>query len=232
MQETTYAKLCAYGRIMKLPSPEECLFSSETREYQTTDYDSRRTGDWFSDTGSTPVWSRMRVCSAFEILRKLRTSTEIWEKLKMDYKEAIEKHTNECRHRIDVIRNHMNTNGDYDKDVCNKNIDVPKIAISALNEIQAMHNNGIKRLMDELVEYKQLGTLEEVLDAVEKQKRKKPKNVNTEGYRYIQMSNLRWEFFRNRNSGLLLSLRSGDRLERGRMSNQPEITRIPPRSAK
>lgn len=102
----------------------------------------------------------------------------------MDYKEAIEKHTNECRHRIDVIRNHMNTNGDYDKDVCNKNIDVPKIAISALNEIQAMHNNGIKRLMDELVEYKQLGTLEEVLDAVEKQKRKKPKNVNTEGYRY------------------------------------------------
>ena len=150
----------------------------------------------------------------------------------MDYKEAIEKHTNECRHRIDVIRNHMNTNGDYDKDVCNKNIDVLKIAISALNEIQAMHNNGIKRLMDELVEYKQLGTLEEVLDAVEKQKRKKPKNVNTEGYRYIQMSNLRWEFFRNRNSGLLLSLRSGDRLERGRMSNQPEITRIPPRSAK
>ena len=102
----------------------------------------------------------------------------------MDYKEAIEKHTNECRHRIDVIRNHMNTNGDYDKDVCNKNIDVLKIAISALNEIQAMHNNGIKRLMDELVEYKQLGTLEEVLDAVEKQKRKKPKNVNTEGYRY------------------------------------------------
>lgn len=102
----------------------------------------------------------------------------------MDYQEAIEKHTNECRHRIDVIRNHMNTNGDYDKDVCNINIDVLKIAISALNEIQAMHNNGIKRLMDELVEYKQLGTLEEVLDAVEKQKRKKPKNVNTEGYRY------------------------------------------------
>lgn len=38
--------------------------------------------------------------------------------------------------------------------------------------------------MEELEQYKQLGTLEEVRAAVEKQKRKKPKNVNTEGYRY------------------------------------------------
>ena len=34
----------------------------------------------------------------------------------MDYQEAIEAHIYECRHRIDVIRNHMNTNADADKD--------------------------------------------------------------------------------------------------------------------
>lgn len=38
--------------------------------------------------------------------------------------------------------------------------------------------------MQELQEYKQLGTLEEVREAVEKQRAKKPKNVETEGYRY------------------------------------------------
>ena len=87
----------------------------------------------------------------------------------MDYQEAIENHINECRHRIDVIRNHMNTNGDADKDVCNKNIDVLKIAISSIQE---------------LMEYKKLGTLEEVQDAVERQQEKKPKNVEMGGYRY------------------------------------------------
>ena len=77
----------------------------------------------------------------------------------MDYQEAIESHINECRHRIYVIRNHVNANGDADKDVCNKNIDVLKIAISAMQELQ---------------EYKKLGTLEEVQDAVERQQAKKP----------------------------------------------------------
>lgn len=40
--------------------------------------------------------------------------------------------------------------------------------------------------MQELQEYKQLGTLEEVREAVEKQRAKKPKNVETEGYRYTE----------------------------------------------
>ena len=35
-----------------------------------------------------------------------------------------------------------------------------------------------------LKQYKQFGTLEEVREAMEKQKVKKPKNVNAEGYRY------------------------------------------------
>ena len=38
--------------------------------------------------------------------------------------------------------------------------------------------------MQELQEYKKLGTLEEVRDAVEKQKAKEPNNVEAEGYRY------------------------------------------------
>ena len=100
----------------------------------------------------------------------------------MDYQEAIESHINECRHRIDVIRNYMNTNGDADKDVCNKNIDVLKIAISAMQELEMYKDNKLclipenvyGKQCDELDEYKRLGTLEEVRDAVEKQKAKGP----------------------------------------------------------
>lgn len=38
--------------------------------------------------------------------------------------------------------------------------------------------------LEELKQYKQLGNLEEVREAVEKRKAKKPENVGTEGYRY------------------------------------------------
>lgn len=76
-----------------------------------------------------------------------------------------------------------------------KQADMARIAISAMQEMQEIHNNGIglERLKDidfrkqvvehinymdymdikdELEEYKQLGTLEEVREAVEKQKAK------------------------------------------------------------
>ncbi|MCI5650373.1 MAG: hypothetical protein MR332_13290 [Fusicatenibacter sp.] len=100
----------------------------------------------------------------------------------MGYQEAIESHINECIRRIDIIRNHMNANGDADKDVCNKNIDVLKITISAMQELK-MYKDGKLCLIpedvygkqcEELDRYKELGTLEEVREAVEKQKRKKP----------------------------------------------------------
>lgn len=117
------------------------------------------------------------------------------------YQEAIENHIKECRHRIDVIRNHMNTNGDANKGVCNKNIEVLEISISAMQELQSLHEQGISlerlkdidfrkeviehinymeymSVKDELEEYKQLGTLEEVREAVEKQKKKKPRASN------------------------------------------------------
>lgn len=74
----------------------------------------------------------------------------------MDYQEAIER----------LERGYLvDSNGDTTQ----KDFEALKIAIFAMNELQ---------------QYKQIGTLEEVRDAVEKQKAKKPNNVGTEGYRY------------------------------------------------
>ena len=94
----------------------------------------------------------------------------------MDYQEAIENHINECRHRVDVIRNNMNTNGDVDTDRCLENIQVLETVIFAMNELQ-MYKDGKLCLIPESVyskqcteldAYKQLGTLEEVREALEK----------------------------------------------------------------
>ena len=86
-----------------------------------------------------------------------------------------------------------------------KQVDMARIAISAMQELQELHNRGfslerlknidfrkeaIERinydaymsLMDELEEYKNLGTLEEVREAVEKQKRKKPRATTNRCY--------------------------------------------------
>lgn len=66
--------------------------------------------------------------------------------MEMNYQEAIER----------LERGYLvDSNGDTTQ----KDFEALKIAISAMNELQ---------------KYKQLGTLEEVRDAVEKQKRKKP----------------------------------------------------------
>ena len=94
----------------------------------------------------------------------------------MHYQEAIENHINECRHRVDVIRNHMNTNGDVDTDRCLENIQVLETVIFAMNELQ-MYKDGKLCLIPESVyskqcteldAYKQLSTLEEVREALEK----------------------------------------------------------------
>ena len=94
----------------------------------------------------------------------------------MEYQEAIKNHINECRHRVDVIRNHMNTNRDVDTDRCLENIQVLETVISAMNELQ-MYKDGKLCLIPESVyykqcteldAYKQLGTLEEVREALEK----------------------------------------------------------------
>lgn len=94
----------------------------------------------------------------------------------MDYQKAIENHINECRHRVDVIRNHMNTNEDADTDKCLENIQVLETVIFAMNELQ-MYKYGKLCLIPESVyykqcteldAYKQLGTPEEVREALEK----------------------------------------------------------------
>ena len=94
----------------------------------------------------------------------------------MEYQEAIENHINECRHRVDVIRNNMNTNGDVDTDKCLENIQVLETVIFAMNELQ-MYKDGKLCLIPESVyskqcteldAYKQLGTLEEVREVLEK----------------------------------------------------------------
>lgn len=78
----------------------------------------------------------------------------------MDYKEAIEHLIKECQHRIDVITDFMEENKDADKDKCLENIEIYKTDISAMQELQ---------------EYKKLGTLDEVREAIEKQRTKKPR---------------------------------------------------------
>ena len=76
----------------------------------------------------------------------------------MEISEAIDAHIEECKHRIDVIKKFMITNGDADKGRCYKNIDLLKTVIYAMQELR---------------EYKHLGTLEELSEMVEKQRAKK-----------------------------------------------------------
>ena len=111
----------------------------------------------------------------------------------MDYQEAIK----EAEIQIDMYESMILYNKDFEPKNDNSNyerkIDFLKTAISAMQELQALHNQGIslkclgnigfrneviehinyvqyKDLKDELEQYRQIGTLEEVLDAVEKQK--------------------------------------------------------------
>lgn len=117
----------------------------------------------------------------------------------MDYQEAIE-----------VLNNHERyvgvkyVNGIEEAYVTPYFEKALNTAISAMQELQeykqlgtleemkilkATHLTGAELAkldcaIKKLNEYKKLGTLEEVRDAVEKQREKKPKNVETEGYRY------------------------------------------------
>ena len=119
----------------------------------------------------------------------------------MDYQEAIGIFENEIK-KLNTRPMHVNHIEDAEKAD-----NAMKTAIFAMQELQQLHDQGFSldrmkdidfrkeivehinydaymRLMDELEEYKQLGTLEEVREAAEKHKAKKPKNVKTEGYRY------------------------------------------------
>ena len=74
----------------------------------------------------------------------------------MTENETIKKHIEECEHRIGNILGFMVSNSDADTSICEENITVLKIAIQALEEIQ---------------QYKAIGTIEEFKDLKEKEER-------------------------------------------------------------
>lgn len=115
----------------------------------------------------------------------------------MDYQKAIK----EAEIQIDMYEGMILYNKDFEPRNDNSNyerkMDFLKTAISAMQELQAIHNNGISLerlkdidfrkqvvehinymeyldIKDVLEEYKRLGTLEEVREAVEKQKEERP----------------------------------------------------------
>ncbi len=75
----------------------------------------------------------------------------------MTEQKAIQKHSKECIHRIEVIEEFMKTIPN-DKE-CVKNIEVLTTIVKILEEVQ---------------QYQALGTVEELREAREKQRKKKP----------------------------------------------------------
>lgn len=87
----------------------------------------------------------------------------------MTEQEAIQLHIAENIHRIEVIEDFLRTNSDANDKECRKNIDILTKTNKALEEVQ---------------QYRTIGTPEECRAAVEKQKAKKPQKTESEGYRY------------------------------------------------
>lgn len=98
----------------------------------------------------------------------------------MDYQEAIKELKSLNKHCFDMI------DKENKDSVWIKDCEALSVAISAIQELQEYHKTGLspKQVADTICElsatkrvlghYQQLGTLEEVREAVEKQKRKKP----------------------------------------------------------
>lgn len=57
--------------------------------------------------------------------------------------ELIDEHIEECKHRISVVNNFMETNKDADESNCCRNIMRLKAAISAMEELQEYHKTGL-----------------------------------------------------------------------------------------
>ena len=85
----------------------------------------------------------------------------------MTENETIKKHIEECEHRIGNILGFMVSNSDADTSICEENITVLKIAIQALEEIQ---------------QYKAIGTIEEFKALKEKDTPYKPQEYEDRYY--------------------------------------------------
>ena len=118
----------------------------------------------------------------------------------MDYQGAIEY----FERRIELKQKEVPSENQYIKQADDTLREIYKTTISGMQELQALHEQGINlerlkdigfrkeviehinymeymNVKDELEEYKQLGTLEEVREAVEKQKPKTP-TYDGDGY--------------------------------------------------
>ncbi|MDO5540588.1 MAG: hypothetical protein Q4F83_11050 [Eubacteriales bacterium] len=83
--------------------------------------------------------------------------------------KLIESHIEECKHRISVINGFMEISSDADEDSCCENILRLKNTISALEELQ---------------QYRQIGTPEQCREAVEKQQALRPIKEKESRIRY------------------------------------------------
>lgn len=105
----------------------------------------------------------------------------------MTVQQAIEKHIEECRHRIDNIQSFMESNPDADIAECADNMESLRMAAVALEVIRDLQNcnmtiGAMKEYMKFENECVQKGfTLQSVLEAREKQIAKKP-NLWGDGY--------------------------------------------------
>lgn len=108
----------------------------------------------------------------------------------MDYQEVIELLKGEIKCSCYRNRGYCGICTIYSELERDKIIDACKCAISAMQELQEYHKTGLspKQVADTICElsatkrvlghYQQLGTLEEIREAVEKQKKKKPRASN------------------------------------------------------
>ena len=86
----------------------------------------------------------------------------------MTEQEAIKLHISENIHRIEVIEDFLSTNSDANDKECRKNIDILTKINKALEEVQ---------------QYRAIGTPKECRPAVEKQKAKKVTDIHVDEYR-------------------------------------------------
>lgn len=84
----------------------------------------------------------------------------------MTVQEAINKNISECKRRIFIIKDFLKNNKDANSDECKENIFVLKTTIQALEEVE---------------QYRALGTVEELKEAREKQIPKTP-CIEGDGY--------------------------------------------------
>ena len=123
----------------------------------------------------------------------------------MTEQEAIQLHISENIHIIEVIEDFLSTNSDSNDKECRKNIDILTKINKALEEVQ---------------QYRAIGTPKECRTAVDKQKAKKPKEYEDKFYACATCGNVllhKWEKYptklMDKKNGLPYCLGCGQKLD-------------------